>query len=59
MEKIAYDIYRLLRGSLFHAVPKGQRVALCGKKPAISTDWSVHPGAVVTCPRCMCKVIDS
>jgi len=44
-------------GRLFHAVQRGDHVALCGAKPGRrSVGWSTDEGERVTCARCLSKV---
>ncbi|NLF00442.1 MAG: hypothetical protein GX601_05620 [Anaerolineales bacterium] len=44
-------------GVVFHAVPKGSIVALCGREPGRrSAGWSTYEGSEVTCPRCRRKL---
>lgn len=60
-----YDILRLAgrrssgasldAGKLYHAVIGF--TAICGKKPGKTSDWSAYPGTVVTCPRCLKKLL--
>lgn len=45
------------RGSLFHSVPQGKDVALCGAEPGRrSAGWCSDPGDAVTCPRCLSAI---
>lgn len=41
---------------LYHAVPDGHRVSLCGYKPRGAMEWDEWPGASVTCPSCAVKL---
>jgi hypothetical protein len=44
-------------GTRAHAVPIGERKALCGAKPGRrSVGWSSYRESTVTCPRCLKKL---
>lgn len=45
------------RGTQWHAVQYGFLAALCGTTPGRRSDWSLHTGGAVTCPRCLRKIV--
>ena len=45
------------QGRIAHAVPGGSGLALCGTEPQGSAAWGCCASTVVTCPKCLTKML--